>query len=222
MAMTEEQLRKDIVAACRKLERDGLNRGASGNISVRLGEEMLITPTAVAYDVLEPEMIAKMPLSGGADDWSGPNAPSSEWRFHRDILRARPDAGAVVHTHAPWCTVLAVARRPIPAIHYMIAAFGGSEIRVADYARYGTAELSANIVEALAGRNGCLMANHGMVVCGSDLTRTMWLAGELEALAHQHYHALAIGGGHVLSDDQIEETARGFASYGVRSREAAR
>lgn len=221
--MTEAQLRKDIVAACRKLERDGLNRGASGNISARLGAAMLITPSAVAYDVLEPGMIAKMPLSGGSEPaWSGPNAPSTEWRFHRDILVARPDAGAVVHTHAPWCTVLAVARRPIPAIHYMIAAFGGTEIPVADYARYGTAELSANIVRAMRGQNGCLMANHGMVVCGPDLTRAVWLAGELEALAHQHVHALAIGGGHVLSGEQIEATARGFATYGVQTGGKAR
>jgi L-fuculose-phosphate aldolase len=152
--------------------------------------------------------------------WTGPNAPSSEWRFHRDILRARPDLQAVVHTHAPWSTVLSVARKPIPAVHYMIAAFGGPEIRVAEYALYGTAELSRNVVAAMEGRNGCLMANHGMVVAGPDLTRALWLAGELEALAHQHYHALSIGGGHVLSDAQIEETAKGFASYGVQRKKA--
>ena len=131
-----------MVAACKRLEADGLNRGASGNVSVRHGNRMLITPTAVGYDVIAPEMMADMPLEG-AGAWEGSNAPSSEWRFHLDILRARPDVNAVVHTHAPWSTVLAVARRPIPAIHYMIAAFGGSEIRVADYARYGTQELSA-------------------------------------------------------------------------------
>ena len=216
--MTDAEIRKDMVAACKRLEAEGLNRGASGNVSVRHGERMLITPTAVGYDVIAPEMMADMPL-GGAGDWEGPNAPSSEWRFHLDILRARPDINAVVHAHAPWSTVLAVARRKIPAIHYMIAAFGGPEIRVADYARYGTQELSDNIVAAMEGRFGCLMANHGMVVGGPDLTRALWLAGELEALAHQHYHALAIGGGHILSDAQIAETAKGFESYGVRNRE---
>ena len=216
--MPEREIRTAMVAACKRLEAEGLNRGASGNISVRVGDDMLITPTAVAYEVIAPEMMARMALDGDGDgDWVGPNAPSSEWRFHRDILRARPDIGAVVHTHAPWCTVLAVARRPIPALHYMIAAFGGPEIPVADYARYGTSELSANILTAMQGMNGCLMANHGMVVGGPDLTRAMWLAGELEALAHQYVHALAIGGGHVLSADQIAETAEGFASYGVRT-----
>lgn len=216
--MTEPQIRKDMVAACKKLEADGLNRGASGNVSVRSGKHMLITPTAVGYDVIQPEMMAKMALGDEDGGWKGPNAPSSEWRFHRDIFLARPDINAVVHTHAPWCTVLAVARKPIPAIHYMIAAFGGPDIRVAGYARYGTAELSAHVVAAMEGRNGCLMANHGMVVGGPDLTRALWLAGELEALAHQHYHTLVIGGGHVLSDAEIADTAKGFATYGVQKR----
>ena len=216
--MTEAQHRKAIIAACQALDRDGLNRGASGNVSVRHGDTMLITPSAVAYDDLKPGMIAKMPLAPDAESWTGSHTPSSEWRFHRDILLARPDAGAVVHTHAPWSTVLSIARRPIPAIHYMMAAFGGNEIPVADYACYGTAELSANIISALGRMNGCLMANHGMVVCGPDLTRAMWLAGELEALAHQHYHTLCIGGGHILAPDQIAETARGFESYGVRAK----
>ena len=220
--MDDARTRNDIIAACKKLEADGLNRGASGNISVRRGDAMLITPSAVAYDVIEPGMIARMELAAEGGEWEGTHKPSSEWRFHRDILRARPDINAVVHTHAPWCTVLAVARRPIPAIHYMIAAFGGPEIRVADYARYGTAALSANVVKAMEGRFGCLMANHGMLVGGPDLTRAMWLAGELEALAHQHYHALAIGGGHVLSDAEIAETAEGFATYGVQSRGEAK
>ncbi len=219
--MKESDLRSGMVSACKSLVADGMIRGTSGNISVRTRGDMLITPTAVGYDVLRPEMIARMALDDEAGSWDGPNAPSTEWRFHRDILRTREDIGAVVHTHAPWCTVLAVARRSIPAIHYMIAAFGGPEIRVAEYARYGTAELSANVIEAMEGRNACLMANHGMVVVGTHLFRAIWLAGELEALAHQHYHALAIGSGHVLTPAQVAETARGFETYGVESREVA-
>jgi L-fuculose-phosphate aldolase len=207
----------EIIAACKKLEADGLNRGSSGNISVRDGEDMLITPSAVSYDVIRPEMIARMPLASDTGAWEGPKQPSTEWRFHRDILRSRPDVGAVVHTHAPYSTILANAHRPIPAIHYMIAAFGGPDVRVCDYARYGTAELSVHVLKGMEGRNGCLMANHGMVVVGDDLTRAVWLAEELEALAHQYVHALAIGGAQVLSDDEIAETARGFASYGVQS-----
>jgi len=215
--MPEAALRAEIVARARDLAASGLNRGAAGNLSARLGEDMLVTPSAVAWDALEPDMLARMPLAGEGD-WHGPLRPTSEWRFHRDLLRARPDVGAVVHTHAPWCTVLAVARRPIPAVHYMIAAFGGPEIRVADYARFGTAELSAHVLRAMEGRNGCLMANHGMLVAGPDLTRACWLAHELEALAHQHVHALLLGGPHVLSEAEIAEAADSFAGYGVQSR----
>ena len=125
---------------------------------------------------------------------------------------------AVVHTHAEWCTVLSIARRTIPAVHYMIAAFGGPDIRLAPYATFGTPELSAGILTAMEGRAGCLMANHGMVVGGRDLTHALWLANELEALAHQHYHTLLIGGGHVLSDAELHDTFKGFATYGTQSK----
>jgi L-fuculose-phosphate aldolase len=179
---------------------------------------MLITPTAVAFDAITPEMIVRMRIDDASGDWHGPKPPSSEWRFHRGILATRPDINAVVHTHAPFCTILAIARKPIPAIHYMIAAFGGPDIPLADYARYGSADLAKHVIAAMQGRNGCLMANHGMVVGGHDLTRTLWLVDEMEALAHQYFHALAIGGGHVLSDAQIEETARAFSGYGVGAR----
>jgi L-fuculose-phosphate aldolase len=216
--MSEERLRTEIVARCREMEARGLNRGASGNVSARWGEDMLITPSAVAYADLRPEMIARMPLGDDAGAWEGPLKPSSEWRFHRDILRARPEVGAVVHTHAAYSTILAIARRPIPAIHYMIAAFGGPVIPCCDYARYGTAELSAAILRALGSMNGCLMANHGMLTVGPDLTRATWLAFELEALAHQYWHVLQIGGGHILPDEEIAEVARDFAGYGVQAR----
>lgn len=218
MTPFEAQLRQDIVARCRELDTAGLNRGSSGNVSARFGDAMLITPSAVPACDLSPELIARMSLHGDDGAWEGPKKPSSEWRFHLDLMRARPDVGAIVHTHAPFSTILAIARKPIPAIHYMIAAFGGPNIRCSGYATYGTAELSAEVVQAMQGRNGCLMANHGMLVAGPNLTRTTWLAHELEALAHQYYHALLIGGGHVLTDAQIAETAVGFAGYGVDAR----
>lgn len=170
-------------------------------------------------------MLASMPFSGAEDRfrdgawdgaWDGPMKPSSEWRFHRDLLQARAEFGAVVHTHAPFSTILAIARKPIPAVHYMMAAFGGPDIRCSDYATFGTAALSAAVVAAMEGRAGCLMANHGMVVGGATLARAAWLAHELEALAHQHYHALLIGGAVVLSAEELAETAAGFAGYGVQ------
>lgn len=209
-----------IVAAARALEAAGLNRGASGNVSVREGDAMLITPSGVAAADLVPDMIVRMPLSGGAAEAQSPHRPplrpSSEWRFHRDLYRARPEFGAVVHTHAPFATILAIARRPIPAVHYMIAAFGGPDIRCSGYALFGTEALSQQVVAAMDGRNGCLMANHGMLTAGPTLDRALWLAQELETLAHQHYHAALLGGGHVLSDAEVAEAAAAFADYGPR------
>ena len=214
--MAEAALRKEIVLRARELDASGLNRGASGNISARSGDAMLVTPSGVAPSRLEPAMIARMPLEPEDGRWEGPLEPSSEWRFHRDLLRARPDFGAVVHTHSPFATVLSIARRPIPAVHYMMAAFGGAQIACADYACYGTAELSAAVLAAIEGRAGCLMANHGMVVGGPDMGRACWLAQELEALAHQYFHVLQIGGGHILGEAELADTARSFEGYGIR------
>lgn len=214
--MAEHELRAEIVACARELDASGLNRGSSGNISARCGEAMLITPSGMPAGRLEPGMLALMPLERDDGSWSGPLKPSSEWRFHLDLLRARPEFQAVVHTHSPFATILSILRKPIPAVHYMMAAFGGPEIRCSGYACYGTADLSAEVVAAMQGRAGCLMANHGMIVGGPNLARAAWLAHELEALAHQYYHVLQIGGGHVLSEEELAETAKGFATYGPK------
>lgn len=216
--MSERALRDEIVACTQELDASGLNRGSSGNISARCGNVLLITPSGVPAHALEPRMLARMPLDDACGAWEGPLKPSSEWRFHLDLMRARPDFNAVVHTHSPFATILSIARRPIPAVHYMMAAFGGAEIRCSDYACYGTAELSDAVLRAIDGMAGCLMSNHGAVVGGPNLTRTCWLAHELEALAHQYFHVLQIGGGHILNDADLAETAKGFAGYGVQER----
>ncbi len=212
---TEHALRQEIVAACRRMNETGLNQGTSGNISARMGDRMLITPSATPYDKATPEMVASMPLEGDYGTWDGPLKPSSEWRFHLDILKSRQEVGAIVHTHAPYCTTLAIARREIPACHYMIATFGGTNVRCGGYARYGTAELSAIALEALEGRWACLLANHGMIVLGANLTNAMWRAVELEAIARQYYQSLLIGGPVLLSDEEVAETAQNFGDYGV-------
>ncbi|MFA7601467.1 MAG: class II aldolase/adducin family protein [Novosphingobium sp.] len=218
--MSEAALRTGIVACARELDASGLNRGSSGNLSARCGNALLITPTAVPAARLEPEMLARMPLAEPSEPdygyWEGPLKPSSEWRFHLDLMRARPDFEAIVHTHSPFATILSIARRPIPAVHYMMAAFGGAEIRCSDYACYGTAELSAAVLRAIDGMAGCLIGNHGMIVGGPNLTRAAWLAHELEALAHQYFHVLQIGGEHILTSEELAQVARGFAGYGVQ------
>jgi L-fuculose-phosphate aldolase len=216
MTREERQLREAIIAQCRWMNASGLNQGTSGNISARYRDRLLITPSATPYDVMKPAMIASLPLQGTDGAWEGPLPPSTEWRFHLDIMRARPDAGAIVHTHSTYATVLAIARKPIPACHYMIAAFGGADIRCAGYARYGTKELSDLAIAALEGRNGCLLANHGMIAVGANLDKAMWLAVELETLARQYYLSLALDTRVILTDEQIAETAKGFSTYGLQ------
>jgi L-fuculose-phosphate aldolase len=216
MTRDERALRADIVAKARWMNAAGLNQGTSGNISARYKDVLLITPSATPYDAMTPETIAAMPLDGDYGSWSGPLNPSTEWRFHLDITKSRPDVGAIVHTHSTYATVLAIARKEIPACHYMIAAFGGTTIRCAGYARYGTKELSDLALRALEGRNGCLLANHGMLALGGSLEKAMWHAMELETLARQYYLSLALGDPFILSDEQIAEVARGFATYGLR------
>jgi L-fuculose-phosphate aldolase len=219
--MNETEQRGALVAACRAMNSLGLNQGTSGNISLRSGGTMLISPTATPYDSMTPAMVAAMPLAGEYGAWNGPLRPSSEWRFHLDIMRARPDVGAIVHSHPPFATTLAIARKEIPACHYMIAAFGGITVRCAPYATFGTAALSRHALAALDGRTACLLANHGMIVCGADLDRAMWLAVELEAIARQYYHTLLIGGPVLLSDAEIAEAAAKFTTYGLREEPAA-
>ncbi len=217
MTHKERQLREAIVAKCQWMNASGLNQGTSGNISARYGEEMLITPSAVPYAAMKLEMIASMPLEGEYGAWTGPLQPSTEWRFHLDIMRARSDVGAIVHTHSTYATVLAIARKPIPACHYMMAAFGGTDIRCASYARYGTKELSEHALAALEERNGCLLANHGMIALGANLDKAMWLAVELETIARQYYLSLALDSQVILTDEEIAETAQGFSTYGLQT-----
>ncbi len=213
--MTEQDLRQEIVASARAMNAMGLNQGTSGNISVRMGDTMLITPSATPYDSMRPDQVAAMPINDQRGAWAGPLKPSTEWRFHLDILRGRPDAGAVVHSHATFCTTLAIARREIPACHYMIAAFGGANVRCAPYATFGTQELARHTLTALEDRSACLLANHGMVVVGATLAKAMWLAVELETIAKQYCYSLMLGGPHILSDAEIADTARSFGSYGL-------
>ena len=218
MSKEELQKRRDIVAACLWMNSSGLNQGTSGNISVRHGDAMLISPSGVPYEQLEPEDIVAMTLTGeyGSYVATGANVPSSEWRFHLDIMRARPDVGAIVHTHSLYATVLACARKDIPPVHYMIAAAGGSSIRCSRYATYGTAELSQAALEALEDRNCCILANHGMIATGPNLAKAQWLAVELETIAKQYYLTLCIGGPVLLGEAEIAQVKERFKGYGPK------
>lgn len=207
----QHEKRQAIIDACRRMNALGINQGTSGNISVRHGDGLLITPTSVPYEAMTPEQIVFMDMNGG---FAEGQRPSSEWRFHLDILRARPEVEAVVHAHPAYCTILAIMGLEIPPIHYMIAAAGGPNIRCAPYATYGTPELSAHAVTALEGRFACLLAHHGMIAAGPSLARAMWLAVEVETLARQYHGCLQIGKPPLLSRDEIERVRVKMAGYG--------
>jgi L-fuculose-phosphate aldolase len=215
--MPHETLRIAIIQAARSMAALGINQGAAGNLSVRAGDRMLITPSAIPYEEMTPDMIAAMPLQSNYGAWEGPKRPSSEWRFHLDIFRARPEIGAVVHTHAPYATALAMARRDIPPCHYMVTRFGGGTVRCAPYALFGTAELSTLALEALKDRTACLLANHGFIATGPSLQAAMAAAVELEALAKQYMLSLTIGGPVLLTDEEIQAAIEQFATAYIQN-----
>ena len=204
-------LRADLIASARALQPAGLNKGTSGNVSVRDGDCFLITPTGLAYDTLAPDDIPRMALDG---TWTGKRKPSSEWRFHRDLYATRPEVGAVLHAHSPFAVSLACLRRDIPPFHYMIARFGGDTIRCADYAIFGSQELSTAAMHAMAGRRGCLLANHGLLVAGCDLAEAFALAVELEELCEQYWRACQIGTPVLLTAAEMRAVLEQFKGYG--------
>ena len=214
MDKDERSARESVVAAARELDAQGLNRGTSGNVSVRFRDGLLITPSGLPTARMRPEDVVPLALDG---THPADQKPSSEWHFHRDILASRPDCDAVVHAHPVYCTAFALCRREIPAVHYMIAAFGGPSVRCAPYAPYGTAELSELALAALIDRNVCLLANHGMIAAGASLEKALWLAVELETLCHQYAVALQIGTPAILSDHEIGTTVERFRGYGLNA-----
>lgn len=214
----EQDLRRAIIDACLAMARDGLTQGTSGNISVRWKSGLLITPSGIPYDELAPSDIVFVEMDGSFDH---PLAPSSEWRFHRDVLAARPSFNAVVHAHPIYATAFAICGMEIPSVHYMIAAAGGPTIRCACYETFGTEELSKAVLEALDGRNCALMSNHGMVAAGCGLREALWLAGEVETLCKQYAIALQLGTPRVLGPDEIEKTIEKFKNYGPKRKPGA-
>ena len=209
--VTESELREDVVSAARAMNAHGLNRGTAGNVSARCRDGFLVTPTGMTYDETRPDDIVFVRMDG---TWDGARTPSSEWRFHRDIFEARKEANAILHAHSPFDTSLACLSSDIPPFHYMIARFGGSSIRCAEYATFGSQKLSENAVAALQGRCACLLANHGMLVFGRDLRHVLDLAIEFETLCEHYWRARQIGAPVLLSDAEMSRVLEKFASYG--------
>ena len=216
--MSELKLRETIVAACREMNRSGLNQGTSGNISLRWKDGLLITPTSLPYDQMTPDDIVFLGMDGRTE---GENQPSSEWRFHRDIMLAKPDVAAIVHAHPIYATIIAIMGLEIPPLHYMVAIAGGATIPCAPYATFGTEALSVHAVAALKDRTACLLEHHGMIATGPTLDKAMWLAIEVETLARQFHGCLQIGGPRLLPVEEIETVRKRMKTYGHRPKTEA-
>ncbi len=219
---SERALRQQVIDTCRQLEARGLNQGTSGNVSVRCGADaaagFFLTPTNLPYDRMVPEDVVHVTLDGRC---MGRCRPSSELPFHLAIMQQRRDAIAVIHTHSTHATTLACLRKEIPAVHYLVGLFGGNSLRCAEYATFGTPELSANLLRALAGRRAALMANHGLVVIGSDLPQALALTSEAETLATIYWRALCAGQPALLSDTEMAVVVTKFRDYGYGPMDAS-
>ncbi len=212
--MNHTALRRELIYTAQQMNPSGINQGRSGNVSCRVDDGMLVTPSSVDYEILNPSDIVHMQWDGS---WSADNdrKPSSEWRMHLDILKARDDINGVVHTHATYCTALSVLGKGIPAFHYMVAMAGGNDIRCAPYFTFGTQALSEATVTALENRRACLLANHGMVSCGDSLDSALALAIEVETMAKQYSFALQLGEPNLLSDEEMQAVLEKFSlGYG--------
>lgn len=211
MEKHQQSLKQEIINACLEMNNSGLNQGKSGNISARTDQGFAITASGISYDQMEQSHIVDMDLDGG---YHGDCLPSSEWCMHLDIYAVRPEAQAVVHTHSPYATALSCLRKNLPAFHYMIAAAGGNSIRCAQYATFGTPELSHNMLVALEDRSACLLANHGMICFGANLRAAFGLAVEIEALCRQYILSCQMGTPIILDDSELEIVLERFKTYG--------
>ncbi len=205
--------RDAVVAAARAMSAAGLNTGAAGNVSLRVGDGFWITPSGLVPEAMTPDTLAWV----GPEGWDGRGAkPSSEWELHQAVLAARPDLNGVIHTHAPFCTTLACHDRGIPAFHYMIALFGGTDVPCAPYATFGTPALARAAAEALRERLGCLLSHHGMLVAGRDLDHAHHLALELEGLAEVYWRAVHLGPPPLIDAAEMARVLEKFKTYGQR------
>jgi L-fuculose-phosphate aldolase len=209
--MKHQRLRRQVIDTALRMNELGINQGTAGNVSARVEDGFLITPSGMAYEQTRPVDLVHVGFRG-----HGPagNA-SSEWRIHFDIYTARSEVNAVVHTHAMFCTTLACLRKEIPAFHYMVAVAGGDSVRCAPYATFGTQRLSSQVLKALRNRKACLLANHGMIAVEASLERALALAVEVETLAAQYWRTLQIGEPHILSSAEMKRVLEKFKTYGV-------
>ena len=215
-----QRLRDELVGTAKQMSALGLTPGMSGNVSVRFGDAMYVTPSGMPYPTIVADDIVKIEPDGAVRP--GQRAPTTEWRLHKDILGARQDIEAIVHTHSLFCTTISTLRRPIPAIHYMVVLAGSDDIPCAEYATFGSKELALNAITALHGADACLLANHGMIALGTSLAKALRLAAEVETLAAQYWHAAQIGSPHILDHGELDKVRERFAEYGQQKSKTRR
>lgn len=214
--MLFEQERQAIVDACKYMQAEGLVVGTAGNVSVRIGDKVAISPSGVSYDILTADMVGVHDLEGNRVE--GDLAPSSELPLHLSVYAAT-DALAITHNHAPASTSLGLVVDEIPMSHYYSTMFGGA-IRVAPYARFGTDELATNVTDALNGRLGALMGNHGAITIGPSLEKALSLLPYLEYICEVQLRAMWTGQPiKILTDDQIADSTKNIAGYGDHARD---
>ncbi|MGB7203987.1 MAG: class II aldolase/adducin family protein [Anderseniella sp.] len=212
----EAWARQEVVDTAQAMSAKGLSPQRSGNVSVRIENAILVTPTGLPYADYLPSDMVKMAVDGKVSE--GQKKPSSEAPFHLAIYKAFPEARAIVHCHSMAATALACARMEIPAFHYMVAVAGGAKIPLAQYATFGTDELAASAVQALSGGyKACLLANHGQIAFAGTLAKALELTAEVETLARQYIDFLALGGKHVLDDTEMERVIVKFKTYGKQA-----
>lgn len=211
------QAERELVAAYgRRMSAERLSPGTSGNLSVYNADRglMAISPSGMDYQEILPADVVVTDLNAHQVD--GVRKPSSEWALHTAFYRRKPDVRAVVHTHSMYCTTFAVLRESIQAVHYVIGDAGAAEIPCAPYYTFGTSELAEAAIDVCGAGNAVLLANHGLVVCGQDMTSAYSLACNAEYVAELQYRARCIGSPYVLSEEQMAEVLRCFQSYGQK------
>ncbi len=202
---------KEVIKYAKMLNTENLSALRSGNISVRHNDGFLITPSGVKYSSLKIDDIVFVSLNGQFDEKK--QKPSSEWKFHRDIYKNKREANAIVHSHSTNATAVSAHGKSIPAFHYMVALAGGNDIKCADYATFGTEELSNNVIRALENRKACLMSNHGQVAFEKSLDKAFELAQEIENICHQYINALKIGVPKILSNNEMNKILGQIKNY---------
>jgi len=213
MLLKEE--RNEIVRFGKKLVSSKLTTGTGGNLSLFNRKEGLIaiSPSGIDYLEMRPEDIVLLNIDGEIAE--GSRRPSSELNFHTMLYQKRKDINAIIHTHSVYATTIACLNWEIPAVHYLVG-FSGNKVPVAPYATFGTKELAENISKTIGNYNAVLLANHGLITIGVDLSSTFYIAEEIELVAQIYYQSRCIGKPAILSDKEMVKVIKKFKAYGQK------